>query len=435
MAAQMHRIVILGAGFAGLTLALELERRCGRMGACEILLLDKSGEHLYTPLLYEVATGSVEEAHRACAGELRAGVCVRFDTFTTILGAKHIRFRRVTVVGIDREESCVRVEGGPSIPYDELVIALGSETATYGIPGLDVHAIAMKNLPEALRIRDRLYRLFTEYKKGKRKEIRVVVGGAGATGTEFSAEVANFFDRLVHAGVLRADAAKVILVEAAPTILSMLPPHQQEAARERLQRLHVEVKTTTAIDHVAADGVFVKPALPPGTPPAEHPELTLLAADLVVWTGGIKPASVLASFALPMDKKGKITVDPTGRVSGCEHVYALGDCAAYLDPAKHQPVPALAQAAIAQAKVVAENIARAAEGKPLLPFRSAASWPTIIPLGGKYAIANLYGLSFMGWPAYLIRKVADLRYFLSILPPHYALHMWMRGAKMYIQND
>jgi NADH dehydrogenase len=425
---QTSRIVIVGAGFAGLTLALELERRCGRMGNCDILLLDHHVEHLYTPLLYEVATGGVEENRKDCEGELRAGVCIRFEDYTTIIGSKHVRFKRGTVVGLDLQENVVRLEDGPSVPFHLLALAPGSETNTFNIPGLDTHGIGFKTLADAFRIRDRLHRLLSEYQRGERKEIRVVVGGGGATGTEFSAEVANFFDQLVRADLLRREDVHVTLVEAIPTILAMLPPRLQKKARRHLEELGVSVKTETAIERVEADAVFVRPAN--GGEPSVR-----IAADLIVWAGGIRPASLVSRLDLPKDKKGRIVVAPTGRVDGQERVFALGDAVAWPVPGTEQTVPALAQAAVQQAKIIAENMARMAEHRDLRSYRPPVHWKTIVPLGGKFALADLGPVSLFGMPAYFLRKGADLRYFLSILPFHYAWHMWVRGAKMYIRND
>ncbi len=417
------RTVILGAGFGGLRTALELERQCGRSGACEILLIDKETEHHYSALLYEVATGGLEMPPAQCVGELHAGVCVNFEQYTTIVGARHIRFRRGTVTNVDHARRIIRFEDGSTQSYDDVVLAFGAEVATYGISGLDTHALPMKTLRDAMRVRVHLYRLLGEYKKGERDHLSIVVGGAGATGCEFSAELGNFFERIARAGVFKPADLRLTLVEAGPNILGMMRSRLQVFARKRLERLGVKILTDTAIESVESHTVRLKSG-------------ETLEADLMVWTGGIKPAAVISNLDFPKDKKGRLLVDETLRVQGQERVYALGDAAAFVvDPATGQSVPALAQVAIAEAGIVAKNIVRAQEGKSLLGYRPPKHWPTILPLGGKYAIADFGRLTLTGWPAYVLRRFVDLYYFASILPLHYAWHMWLRGAKMYIQND
>ena len=188
-----HQIVIISAGFAGLRTALELEKRRARLGACQITLLDKHGEHIYTPLLYEVCTGELGKSKQYCVEDLSSGVCVRLEEYRRILRSKHIRFKRGEVQGVDPTERRIQLKDGTHLPFDHVVVALGAETATFGVPGVREYASFMKGLSDAFRVRQRLAEFLNAYLEGREERVEVVIVGAGPTGTETAAELANFF--------------------------------------------------------------------------------------------------------------------------------------------------------------------------------------------------------------------------------------------------
>jgi NADH dehydrogenase len=423
---EAHKIVIIGAGFAGLRTALELEKRCARIKECTITLIDRNAEHLYTPLLYEVSSGGLEEATEQCLGELKSGVCVKFDDYVNIVKKKHIRFRRAEVVGINVEEQSVALKDGERIPYDDLVVAVGVETATYGIPGVAEHALPMKTLADAFRIREKIYRFVSAYKGGKERHLAIIVVGGGATGVEFAAETANFFQRLVEGGVLQWEDFEVRLVEAGSDILMMFPPEVRRLARRRLSSLGVEVMTETKLNEVKPGTVTIT---------GKDGQARELEADAAVWTAGVKPLGVGKDWGLPTDEKGFIIVDQSFAVEGMKNAYALGDCVALVHPKTKARVPALAQVAVREAGVVAENIARHLERKLPLRWNPPEKWATVVPMGGKYAIADVGPIRLYGRAGYAVRKAADLMYFLSILPPREGWKLWRTGARVYLNND
>lgn len=393
------------------------------MGECQITLVDRLPEHLYTPLLYEVATGMLEETGPKCRGKLRSGICIGFEQYRSIIGSRHIRYRRGEVVGVDLKSKSVQLKDQDAIAYDDLVIALGSETAYYGIPGLQEHCLPMKTLRDGFALRERLHTLVEEYLSGKRDRLDVVVGGGGATGTEVAAELAHFFLRMKQRDVLRPNCTSVTLVDAASDVLMMLPSTVRALATRRLKSLGVWVMTNTRVEMVDATGVTMKTG----------DEEMCRPADLVIWCGGIQPSSALKMIDAPKGPKGHLIVDASLRVQGLENVYAIGDCAQVASGKGF--VPALAQSAIAEARVVAENLVRHVEGKSLTAWKPPAEWPTIVPLGGKYGIAKLGPFVFNGPIAYLLHKAADLRYWLQILPTVMALRVFLDGARTYIKND
>ncbi len=423
---DVHKIVIIGAGFAGLRTALELEKRCVRMKSCEILLIDRRAEHLYTPLLYEVSSGELQASNRACSGDLKSGVCVRFDAYVNIVKKKHIRFRRAEVMGIDRQEQTILFSDGERVSYDDLVIAMGVEVATFGIPGVAEYALPMKTLPDAFAIRDRLHGFVQGYMDGKEKQLSLVVVGGGATGVEFAAESANFFARLASTGVLKRTDYSVTLLEAAENILPVFSESVRAVALRRLKDLGVNVHVQTKLDEVKKGCVIVTGKT---GKPCEY------QSDVTVWTAGVKPMAAGKTWGLPIDERGSIQIDRSFVVTGEKHIFALGDCVAFTHPKTKIRVPALAQVAVREAGIVAENIVRQLERKLPMTWTPPERWATVVPMGGKYAIADFGKFHLSGLPGFFIRKIADLMYFLSILPPQEAWKFWRKGADVYAKND
>lgn len=423
---ETHKIVIIGAGFGGLRTALELAKRKARLKAFEIVLIDPRPEHLYTPLLYEVSSGDLELSSDACVGELQSGACVQIDEVRNIIKKKSIRFVQGAVATVDADEQTLSLSSGETVPYDDLVVAVGVESATYGIAGADAFALPMKTLKDAFAIRERMFEFIRSYKDGKAKHLSILVVGGGASGTEYAAETANFFHRLVAEETLLRWDYDLALVEAGPDILSMFPTPIRARARNRLHELGVNVLAATKIRSVEANAVTLERG--DGTTSRQE-------ADVVVWTAGVKPLDVVKAWNLPVDERGFIKVTPTFLVEGMKNVYALGDCASFTHPKTKKRVPALAQAAVKEAAIVAENIARTLERKLPMSWTPPERWVTVVPMGGSFAIADFGWFHLTGILGYLIRKVADLQYFISILPVDEAWKLWSSGAKVYRRND
>src|SRR3989344_6670636 len=389
-------ILIVGGGFGGMRVARLLSKRRKELGH-PILLIDKHRHHVYTPLLYEVASGCTTGAEMELS-------LIRGATF---------RFGEVM-------RSCC-----------EIASAQGTVT------GVDA------TRQEARLIRRRVEALMAPKRNGRKNgTIRLVVGGGGATGTEFAAEMACCFRSMVRRGALKRDAWEVTLVEATNRLLGMLKPELSAFAKRRLERLGVRVMLDTCFKGVEDGTVVITPRpLKPGEsagalvcdlrPGSEK----RLPADCIVWTGGVRGPSVLKSFNLPLDPKDRVIVDSSMRVKGRRNLYAVGDCASLTDPKTGRPVPSLAQAATREADVAAANIL-ADEG--LAKTRRAYDFPsfhTVVPLGGKYALACIGRVTITGFLGWVVRRLADLRYFVTALPVRYALHAYIRGAWLYVKND
>jgi NADH dehydrogenase len=281
----MHRILIVGGGAAGLELATRLGDRFGKRGRAQVELLDRSRTHLWKPQLHEVASGSMDP----CGYELDYAAQARRHYF---------RYRLGEMIGLDRHKRELQVgpivdeEGNPLTPlrtlgYDTLIIAVGSLTNDFGVPGVKQYAIALESSAEAARFQrllvDALVRAQTQSEPLRPEQLHIAIVGAGATGVELAAELRNTTRDLVAYGLDHIDAhrdIKLELLEATARILPPLPLRVSEMALERLHTLGVEVRTSA---HVAE-------ILPYGVKLADG---TVVPAELTVWAAGVKAPDVL----------------------------------------------------------------------------------------------------------------------------------------------
>lgn len=431
-------IVIIGGGFGGLRVAYELVRRGSVRRGARVILLDKNDHHAYTPLLYEVASGFVK---KIVSKDLTSGVSLRLGECAKNIG---FEFYKGEVKSIDWTDRKVVLTDGSAVDFSVLVLAVGAETDFFGIPGLKENAFTLKTVNDAMRIRKEIIQHLEHKKQGREIQIQVIVGGGGATGVEFAAELAGSFRRLGGKGALDPGAWSVSLVEAGPRILSMFQNSTSYRARRRLEKLGVKVLRDTCIKRVEGHAVVLsarplrageseESLLCDFRPEAEHK----FDADILVWAGGVRASHLLETIGLKVDEKGRVEVNSTMELPGMEreNVYAIGDCAKFFDQDLKKPAPALAQVAIEQAKVAAKNIQFDLEGLKTRVNYKMKSYPTITPLGGKNAIAVFGKSQIWGAPGWIIRQMADLRYFLSILPFWKGLKVWFKGASIYTQND
>lgn len=419
--------------------ALDLSRsRAKRMGH-RLILLDKGDYHVYNPLLYEISSG--------CADERMSGKVMSKGVLSHI--AEHARlggfeFYKGEVGAVDAAARKIVLKDGSSLGFKALIIASGAEVDFFGIPGLKEQAITLKNLDDAVRIRERLMRMIKDERGGREVQIRIMVGGGGATGVETAAELAGNFRHLEREGKIKNGGWTITLVEATPRILGMLPKEISEHARVRLEALGVKVLRDTCIKRVESGKVVLAPRplregerseelLCDFAPEAEK----MFEADLIVWAGGVRANPLLADSGFEVDRKGRVAVSDTMEIKGKEreNIYAIGDCAALTDPKSGQTVPAMAQAAIDEGAVAAKNIIYDLEGLNTRARFKFKNYPVIAPLGGKSAIAVLGRVHFTGLAGWILRQAADLLYFISILPFFKAIKLWSYGAWIYIKND
>ena len=384
------RIVILGGGFAGVTAALRLERQFGRRADVEVTLVDAENFSLFTPLLPEVPSGSLQAKH--IVYPLRAA-----------LRRTAVRQAEVREVDLDRRvvvaAHCARCREAP-LRYDHLVLALGGATNFFGLPGLAAHARTMKTLADATALHAHLidkleHADLEDDPEARRGLLTFIVAGGGFAGVETAAQV-NDFVRSAGRYYPRIDPAdvRVVLVHSGPRVLPEVSEKLSAYALRQLGRRGVDVRLGTRVKGCGPDRV----ALSTGEE---------LPAHTLVWAAGVAPHPLLGGLDLPKGPGGRLLVDPALRSTGRPEVWALGDCAAVPDLARGGVCPPTAQHALRQGTVVADNIAAVLAGKEPTPFRYKPLG-LMAGLGRRSAVAEVLGLRFSGFVAWWLWRTVYL---------------------------
>ncbi len=381
--ASPHHIVIVGGGAGGLELATRLGDRLGRRGRAAVTLVDRSPTHLWKPLLHEVAAGSLDiHTH-----QLDYLAQARWHRFTFAQGALEglDRWKKEIAVAPVLDEDGTEVIPRRTIRYDTLVIAIGSVSNSFDVPGVMEHAFLLDSPEQA----DRLHRkvvsacLQANYRGGDQRDGRldVVIVGGGATGVELAAELHNTTRVLAGYGLENIDPDRYVrltLLNADPRILAVLPQRISEATTAVLRSLGVEVRNSAQVTEVTASAVRTKGG---GTFPA----------DIAVWAAGIKCAEVLRGLAdLETNRLNQLVVTETLQTTRDPDVFAIGDCASCPWPGHPGPVPPRAQAAHQQASHLVRMMDRRLRGKALAPFRYR-DFGSLVSLGEYSTVGTLMG--------------------------------------------
>ena len=369
--------LVLGGGFAGAYVA----RLLGRAGAT---IVNRDNFMLFTPLLPEAASGTIEPRHAVVPLRL---MCPHADL---VLGR---------AAGLDEQRQLVRVETEGrllSIGYRQLVIALGAVSRALPIPGLAEHGLGFKDLADAIHLRNHVLRRLevaaaAPNETHRRRELTFVFVGAGYAGVEALGELADLVRAaLRHYPSLRGTATRWVLVDAAPKILSEIPSRLGEYAAAQLTRRGVEIKVGTTLER-----------LDPHAATLSDGERILTST--LVWTAGIRPAPILAELGLPVGEDGRVRVDETLRVPGREGLWALGDCAAVPNLATPGMVdPPTSQHTLRQARRLAKNLRRTPK-----PYRYR-SLGQVATLGRYKGIAYVLGLPLRGFVGWFVTRTYHL---------------------------
>ncbi|WP_312241001.1 NAD(P)/FAD-dependent oxidoreductase [Pantoea sp.] len=357
MTTSMKKIVIVGGGAGGLELATQLGHKLGRKNKAEIILVDRNHSHLWKPLLHEVATGSMDEG---------------IDALSYLAHARNhgFRFQLGSLTNIDREKKSIQLSEvrdaqgevlvpEREVPYDTLVMALGSASNDFGTPGVKDHCIFLDNPHQARRFHNEMLNLFLKFSasEGRLQKVNIAIVGGGATGVELSAELHNAVKQLHSYGYkgLDSDALNVTLVEAGERILPALPPRISAAAHSELTKLGVRVLTQTMVTSADKQGLHTKNG-------------EFIEADLMVWAAGIKAPDFMKGIGgLETNRINQLVVKDTLQTTLDDDIYAIGDCASCALPSGGF-VPPRAQSAHQMASRALENILAQMQGKALKAY-------------------------------------------------------------------
>ncbi len=420
---ETKRIVILGAGFGGLTAAMKLGKFVSNnpSAKCEIVLVDKNDYHTYTPTLYEASTTPKEVADLA---ELKS--IVTFP-IRELLGDIPVRFIKDEIESLDISSSggSINLKSGEKLHYDYLLIALGSKTNYFNIPGLKESALELKTFTDAMRVREAVWAAVQESERTQ--NINIIVGGAGSTGVELAGELRSWLNEL---GELRRNRIKVSIVEANPSVLFSFDPQVINKVTRRLRKIGVNLELNTKIKSVDRDKKTI------ATEDGRE-----IPFDVFIWSGGVMGNPILSTIPLKAVKgRAEVTelmncLPQTPDLQFAGMVYAIGDIVCVMNSKTGKPVPMVARAAITQAKVAAHNIICDLMGKSHIKYVMPAEYPYVIPVGGKFAVSKIGPIIISGLFGWIFKGLIELYYLSSIMPVHRAIKTWLKGLKIFIQND
>ena len=364
---QKPRVVILGAGFGGLTAARKMA------GFADVTVVDRHNFQTFLPLLYQVSTAGLAADHVAhpIRGALRK---------------TGVQFRMGTPISVDHKNKSVKLDSSEVLDFDYLIVALGSATADFGVPGVTEHALGMKSVHEALTIRAEVLRRFEDLCRFEDETIfSISVVGGGPTGVE----MAGAFAELVR-GPLKNDQQhaaahiKINLIEAGSRILPMFSEKLSERGKKDLEKLGVTVHLNTAVKEIKSRMI-------------ETSNGNKISSEVTVWAAGVKGEPTAAKLNLPLINT-RIDVENTLQVKNYPHIFAIGDIAGFVGE-NGRMLPMVAPVALQQGRHVAQQIKRIATGQDLKPFKylDKGSMATI---GRHKAIVEVKNLRMTGIPAW-----------------------------------
>jgi NADH dehydrogenase len=404
---KFKRIVIVGAGFAGLKLARELANT-----DYQVVLLDKNNYHQFQPLFYQVATAALSPS------------AVSFPLRRLFHKTENIVFRMAVVRKVDREKKILETNLG-QLSYDILILSQGANTNFFGNKNIQKHAAPMKTTSEALYIRNKI---ISNYERAvnlgnieeRRPIMNVVIVGGGATGVELAGAIAELRNQVFPKDYpqLSFENMRVILIEAGPSLLAGLSENSQQKAQSYLKKLGVEVMLDTMVEDFDGYTVKLKDKEPIKT-------ITLL------WAAGVKANSLLGIADVQMAKNGRLLVDQFNKLLNDDSIYVLGDQCLQEEEKFPNGHPQVAQVAIQQAKNLAVNLKRDLKNQEWKPFRyrDLGSMATV---GKKMAVVDLPFISFQGIFAWLVWLFVHL---MAILGVKNKLIIFINWAWKYLAFD
>ena len=364
---QRPSVVILGAGFGGLTAARALAKRAN------VTLIDRHNYQTFLPLLYQVSTAGLAADH--IAHPIRAS-----------LRGLPIKFRMGSPIAINHSQKSVLLDSGEEFPFDHLIVALGSATADFGIAGVREHALGMKSIQEALLIRGEIMRRFEDLCRfSDETRLGICVVGGGPTGVEMAGAIAELIR-----GPLKGDQATaaghmdIRIIEAGPRLLPSFSQSLSDRTARDLERLGVEVILNKAVQSVAPRNITFTNG-------------EVIGSEITIWAAGVQGEPTIEKLNLPLARK-RIDCLDTLQVKGHPHIWAIGDNAGVVD-SRGNLYPMVAPVAMQQARFVAKQIHALSEGKALQPFsyRDKGSMATI---GRHKAVVEVGPLKMSGIPAW-----------------------------------
>ncbi len=369
------RVVIIGAGFAGLWAARTLAR-----SHVEVWLIDRNNYHTFLPLLYQAAAAEVEPEE------------IAYPVRRILRQWRNVHFVMADVKRIDLAVRRVETVDA-NLPYDYLVLATGSTSHFFGVAGAAQHTFALKTLEQGIALRNHIVERFENAAREtdpglRQRAVTFAIVGGGATGVEFAGALAELVRGPLVKDYPNLDphAICVVLIESMDTLLSGMPDPLRAYTLSRLLQMGVDVRLGAAVREITHDAVYLKNG-------------QVIPTETIVWTAGVRGDPNVSAWGLPTLYNGRVSVLPTLQLPDHPEAYIIGDLASVME--NDRVLPMVAPVAIQEGVVAAHNIVRQITGQSTLPFRYHDRG-TMVTLGRNAAVAHIWGRSFTGFPAWLL---------------------------------
>jgi len=396
LARNKKKIVILGGGFAGVECARQLESEFGDNSEIELIMISEDNFLLFTPMLPQVASGMIETRH----------IVLPIRTI-----CQKTKFYEGRIKNIDPFGKLVNLWGtgdkrSVSIHYDFLVVALGSETNFFGMADVEKNAYTMKTLNDAVVLRNRIIDMLEQAENEtnpilRKSFLNFVVAGGGFAGIETAGELMDLIlDARKHYPNIRKDDLKVIVIEALPMILPGFNEKLAEFAKQKLIERGIDIKLRTAITSFDGNEVTTKLLDQNPKDSVDESKVDSIITKTLIWTAGVTPVNTIKRSMLKTDR-GKVIINDYLEVQDFPGVFAIGDCALFLNPETKRPYPPTAQIAEAQAKTAAKNLTALIKNSEKEKFEYHSKGQMAI-IGKRSGIATFLGMNISGFWAWLI---------------------------------
>lgn len=422
-AKKKTQIVVVGGGAGGLELVARLGAHFGRTDF-DIILVERNRTHIWKPLLHEVATGALD-ANLDEVGYRNHAHRWRYRYFYGALEGIDREAQEVVTAPVFDEDGTELISRH-RIRYDYLVMAVGSVTNDFAVPGVREHCMFLDSREQADRFRHRLLNHCLRVSRAMTADgnadahVEIAIVGGGATGVELAAALYNAASALRHYGLEVFDESRltVTLLEAGPRILPALPERLAEAAREELESLGVKVLTGVQVTAVNQRGL-------------ETRDSRVIPAHLKVWAAGVRGAEWLREIGgLETNRNHQLVVGPTLQTTRDQRIFAIGDCCSYRPEGRDRPVPPRAQAAHQMATAAFRNLKRLIANRPLAPF-VYKDHGSLVSLSRFSTVGSLMG-NLIGGRMAIEGRLARLVYKSLYLMHLIAVHGWMKGGLMVL---
>ncbi len=428
-------IVVLGAGFGGLRAAMDIAKGLRQLhfsDKYEVLLVDQNDCHLFIPFLYKIAAGADDHFELKCT-----------YTIATLIKDLPIRFVQDEVASLDVAKGEIILKSRGGLHADYLIIALGSNTNFFGIPGMEKNALHLKTVASAIAIREAIEKAFAKSSAasgGENKKVKIVAGGAGPNGIELAAEIREWANRAEKKDPnLRVS---VSILEALPEILNGIDGGVVEIASRRLKKLKIPVMLNAEILNISENEITIKDGsgVRNNVSATDHAKIPF---DIFIWTGGVKPPDMLAQLPIAKDHRGRplaqsdmacpvLAADGAPDTAPAPMIYGIGDNVCFINQKTGKPVPAVAHVAILEGRIAARNLietikhAEFPTHPPAIESYRPTDYPYVIPIGEGWAVAKFGPFIFSGALGWAFARVIELNYLMMIMPLAQAWKAWRR---------